>query len=354
MIVLAFGFWQQLCGTIQYLTRKSNGGKIMNGRLEKELMAEEKMRYRLSCLPLVFTEFYDTMVADGKSYTTMNNYINHCVDFMNFITCNRPNNTFYMNIKAANINHYMSTIRRRNVDGDVIRNGDDICAARWTALNTFFQFLKNTVGYIDENPMDKTNRPRIRTEHKVTYLTKDEIDNVLNEIKTTSTYKRRNRDLCLVSLALSTGLRVSAITQINIEDIDFINHSINVVEKGNKVRSISFGENLAHLIKQCIDDRELYFPNAKTNALFLSQWKRRMTTQAVRDLVEKYTNNIEGKHITPHKLRASAATNLAASGVSIQAIAKVLGHENIQTTRRYVEVLDAEANKATNVLDSLI
>lgn len=326
----------------------------MNGRLEKELNAEKKMREKLHKLPLIFTEFYDTMVADGKTYTTMNNYINHNVDFMNFITDNRPNNTFYIGVKAASINRYMSSIRRRNVDGDVIRNGDDICAARWTALNTFFQFLKNTAEYIDENPMDKTNRPRIRTEHKVTYLTKDEINEVLDEIKFQSPNKRRSRDLCLVSLALSTGLRVSAITQINIEDIDFVNHSINVVEKGNKVRSINFGGNLEHLIRQCITDRELYFPNAETNALFLSQWKRRMTTQAVRDLVEKYTSNIEGKHITPHKLRASAATNLAASGVSIQAIAKVLGHENIQTTRRYVEVLDSEANAATNILDNLI
>ena len=326
----------------------------MNGRLEKELMAEERMKNKLRELPFIFTEFYDTMVADGKSYTTMNNYINHSVDFMNFITNNRPNNTFYKEIKAAHINRYMSSIRRRDVNGDVVRNGDDICAARWTALNTFFQFLKNTVEYIDENPMDKTNRPRIRTEHKVTYLTKDEIDYVLNEIKKTSPDRRKSRDLCLVSLALSTGLRVSAITQINIDDIDFVNYSINVVEKGNKVRSISFGENLACLIRQCIYDRDMYFPNAETNALFLSQWKRRMTTQAVRDLVGRYTANIEGKHITPHKLRASAATNLAASGVSIQAIAKVLGHENIQTTRRYVEVLDAEANKATSVLDNLI
>ena len=153
---------------------------------------------------------------------------------------------------------------------------------------------------------------------------------------------------------LSTGLRVSAVTQINIEDVDLENNTIKVIEKGNKVRTISFGNNLNALIWQCIEDREKYFPEAETNALFLSQWKRRMTTQAVRDLVSKYTEGIQGKHITPHKLRSSAATNLAASGVSIQAIAKVLGHENIQTTRRYVEVLDSEANHATNILDDLI
>lgn len=325
----------------------------MNGRLERELKAEEKMRRKLIGLPLVFTEFYDVMVADGKSYTTMNNYINHNVDFMNYITCGCHNNTFYMNIKATSINRYMTSIRRRNIDGDVVRNGDDICAARWTALNTFFQFLKD-YEYINDNPMDKTSRPKIRTEHKVTYLTKEEIDTVLNEIKMNSTTQKRSRDLCIVSLALSTGLRVSAITQINIEDVNLDNYTINVIEKGNKIRTINFGENLALLISQCIKDRNEYFSGADTNALFLSQWKRRMTTQAVRDIVTKYTVNIQGKHITPHKLRASAATNLAASGVSIQAIAKVLGHENIQTTRRYVEVLDSEANKATNILDNLI
>lgn len=325
----------------------------MNGRLEKELRAEEKMQNKLRCLPSVFAEFYSAMAADGKSYTTMQNYVNHNVDFMIYITENSPNNTFYMNVKPTKINQYMMSIRRRNINGTIVRTGDDICAARWTSLNTFFQFLKD-YGYIDDNPMERTNRPKIRTEHKVTYLTKDEINSVLDEIRMHSTEQKRSRDLCIVSLALSTGLRVSAITQINLEDINMENYTINVIEKGNKIRTINFGENLALLISQCINDRGRYFAGAETNALFLSQWKRRMTTQAVRDLVAKYTSNIQGKHITPHKLRASAATNLAASGVSIQAIAKVLGHENIQTTRRYVEVLDSEANKATNILDNLI
>lgn len=325
----------------------------MNGRLEKELKAEEKMKVRLAELPAVFTEFYYSMAADGKSYTTMQNYINHNVDFMNYVTNGRSNKTFYMDIKSTKINQYIMSIRRRDINGTIVRTGDDICAARWTSLNTFFQFLKD-FEYINDNPMERTSRPKIRTEHKVTYLTKEEIEMVLDEIKTNSTEQKRSRDLCIVSLALSTGLRVSAITQINLEDIDLENYTINVIEKGNKIRTINFGENLAVLISKCIEDRKEYFPNADTNALFLSQWKRRMTTQAIRDLVSKYTSNIQGKHITPHKLRASAATNLAASGVSIQAIAKVLGHENIQTTRRYVEVLDSEANKATNILDDLI
>lgn len=324
----------------------------MNGRLEKELKSESKMKKKLSGLPNIFTEFYYSLAGEDKSYTTLSNYISHNVDFMNYITNGERDDEFYLKVRPSDVNRYMASLRRKEVNGKVIRTGDDIRAARWTSLRAFFEFLKGD--YIEDNPLDKTKRPKINTEHKVTYLTRNEIDNVLSEIRLRSTEQKRSRDLCLVSLALSTGLRVSAITQINIEDVDLDNNTIKVVEKGNKTRIITFGNNLGALIWECIKDRDKHFPGAETNALFLSQWKRRMTTQAVRDLVAKYTKSISNKHITPHKLRASAATNLAASGVSIQAIAKVLGHENIQTTRRYVEVLESEANEATNILDSLI
>ena len=324
----------------------------MNGRLEKELQSDNRMKKKLSKLPAIFSEFYYSLEGEGKSYTTLSNYINHNVDFMNYIN-NDDKEEFYIHIKSSDINRYMASLRHKEVNGNIVRIGDDIRAARWTSLKAFFDFLKNN-NYIEENPLDKTNRPKIKTEHKVTYLARNEIDAVLNEIRLHASKQKKSRDLCMVSLMLSTGLRVSAVTQINIEDVDLETNTIKVVEKGNKIRTINFGNNLNELLWQCIEDREKYFAGSQTNALFLSQWKRRMTTQAVRDLVAKYTENIQGKHITPHKLRASAATNLAASGVSIQAIAKVLGHENIQTTRRYVEVLDEEANQATNILDNLI
>lgn len=325
----------------------------MNGRLEQELKYATKITNKLAELPDVFTEYYYYLEAEGKSYTTLMNYISHNADFMNYFCTNGRDNEFYLRVTPTDVNRYMASIRHKEVNNKIVRVGDDIRAARWTSLNVFFAFLKNN-NYIKENPLDKTNRPKIKTEHKVTYLTKQEINNVLDEIRLTSTKRKRSRDLCLVSLALSTGLRVSAIIQINVEDVDLENNVIKVVEKGNKVRTINFGNNLGELLYQCIQDREKCFKGAETNALFLSQWKKRMTSQAVRDLVSKYTKNTTHKHITPHKLRASAATNLAASGVSIQAIAKVLGHENIQTTRRYVEVLETESKLATDVLDSFI
>ena len=212
----------------------------MNGRLEKELRAKEKMENKLASLPPVFKEFYYFLDAEGKSYTTLNNYINHNIDFMNYIDSHCQNGTFYSDVRASHVNQYMASIRHKEINGEVRRTGDEIRAARWTSINAFFCFLKSN-DYIDENPLEKTNRPKIKTEHKVTYLAKKEINAVLKEVKTKATKKKLCRDLCLMSLALSTGLRVSAITQINIDDINFENNTIKVIEKGDKTRYINFG-----------------------------------------------------------------------------------------------------------------
>jgi site-specific recombinase XerD len=247
----------------------------------------------------------------------------------------------------------MSSIRLKEVNGEMKRTGDEIRAARWTSINAFFNFLKS-YDYIVDNPLEKTNRPKIKTEHKVTYLSKKEINIVLREVRNKATDKKLSRDLCLMSLALSTGLRVSAITQINVDDINFENKTIKVIEKGDKTRYINFGDNLKGLIVECIEDREKSFSNITTDALFVSQWGKRMTTQAVRDLVTKYTAVIKGKHITPHKLRASTAMNLHGSGVDLLTIASILGHENVTTTQRYTQAYDDKKADAAKILDELI
>jgi site-specific recombinase XerD len=97
----------------------------------------------------------------------------------------------------------------------------------------------------------------------------------------------------------------------------------------------------------------MYFGGEKTGPLFISQKKNRMSVDSVQSLVKKYTDHLP-KHITPHKLRSSAAMNLHGSGVDVLTIASILGHENITTTQRYVKAYDESKKAATNVLDSLI
>ena len=302
-------------------------------------------------LPKVFMDFYDDMRGDRKSFTTIDTYTNYVASFMNYITDNNLEEDFYKKVTTSMIKQYLVSLQTRDIDGQTVRTGDDIQATRWSALNTFFIFLVNN-DYIKENPMSKTKRPKIRTEHKVTYLTQEEIQEVFKNIKESAGVKLLNRDLALISLFISTGLRNSALTQINIEDVDFFNNTIKVVEKGSKVRNIQFGTNMRALLLSWLKDRELYFSDANTNALFISQLKERISIQTIGQLVEKYTKTIEGKHITPHKLRATACTLMSTQGVPIQVIKEMVGHENIQTTTRYVGVLEREKENATNILDN--
>ena len=324
----------------------------MNGRLEKEIRSKEKMQFKLYELPEIFEEFYVYLNGDRKSYTTIERYINYVQDFMLYITKGKPNNSFYKDITPTAIKRYISSLETQNKNGEIVRLGDEIQATRWSALNTFFNFLTEE-DYIMVNPMTKTKRPKVKTKHKVTYLTPEEIQFVLNKIEKEGRYKLKNRDLCIVALGLSTGLRVSAIVQINIEDINFTTNKIKVIEKGNVTREVDIGNNMRGLLLNWIKDRELYFDVQDNPALFVSQHNKRMCTDAVRDLITKYTADLS-KHITPHKLRSSAAMNLYSSGVGILSIASILGHENITTTQRYTSAYDEEKENATNILDSLI
>lgn len=323
----------------------------MAGRIEKENKAREKMQKKLNALPEIFTLFYDWMDARDKTHTTINNYINHNVDFMKFVTKGKKNDRFYKSVTDTDIERYMVFIKRKTVDGEEIEVGDDIRAARWSSLNTFFKFLSQKK-YIDNNPMLQTERPKIRTEHQVTFMTKNEIKSVFDRIEKESRPMVKNRDMCIVAVGLTTGLRVSAIVNIDVEDINFRDNTIKVIEKGRKTRYIPFADNLRNALLVWLKDREIYFDGQETGPLFISQKKNRMSVDSVQDIVKKYTGHLP-KHITPHKLRSSAAMSLYSKGVGILTIASVLGHENVATTQRYTSAFDEEQEKATNILDNM-
>lgn len=324
----------------------------MNGRIEKEIEAKAKMEKKLSKLPNIFTAFYNWMDARDKTYTTMNNYINHVVDFMKFYTKGRSDEDFYLNVTDEDIERYMTYIKRKSARGKDTEVGDDIRAARWSSLNTFYKFLMQKK-YIKENPMAQTERPKIRTQHSVTYMTPKEIQSIFNRIEKEGRPMTKNRDRCIIALGLGTGLRVSAIVNINVEDIDFKTNNIRVIEKGRKVREVSFSNHLRKALLIWLDDRARLFGGGETGPLFISQKKNRMSVDSVQGVVKKYTSHLD-KHITPHKLRSSAAMNLYSAGIGIMTIASILGHENITTTQRYTEAYDAEVQSATSILDNFI
>lgn len=324
----------------------------MKGRLEKESAAREKMAKKLEQLPAIFTSFYNWMDAREKSFTTMDNYINHSVEFMNFYTKGKKNDKFYETVTDDDIERYMTSIRRKTIDGEEIVVGDGIRAAKWSSLNTFFKFLSHKK-YIANNPMLLTERPRIRTKNTVTYMTPKEIESVFKRITEEARPMVKNRDMCIIAMGLGTGLRVSAMVNIDVEDIDFRTNSIRVIEKGRKTRDIVIQSSLRNLLLVWLKDRELFFNGEETGPLFISQLKTRLSVDSVEELVRKYTDHLP-KKITPHKLRSSAAMNLHGAGVDILTIASILGHENVATTQRYTRAYDEDKTNASKILDGLI
>ena len=324
----------------------------MNGKLEQENKIKDKIKEKLDMLPSIFTEFYNYMDADQKSYASIKHYIEYVSDFMDAVATEEHKNDFYKYVTVPEIREYIVSLRRRTEKGKEIKNSDSIQATRWSALNTFFNFLVMD-DYIDVNPMMKTKRPKNRTDKPIVYLEEEEINGVLDKIKSESKPQFVNRDLAIVTLGIVTGMRVGALVQTNVEDIDFMNNTIHVIEKGGKERYLKFGTNARNILSAWLIDRATYFGDAETNALFISQWRRRITDEGVRKLINKYADGINGKHITAHTMRKSTATNLAKAGVDIQTIADILNHQNIQTTRRYAAVLNENKQKATNALDEM-
>jgi integrase/recombinase XerC len=324
----------------------------VTGRLEKEQQFYNKMDKKLQDLPAIFREYYTSMRAGRKSYTTIGVYINNILHFARFVCGDEIPEKFYADIKPSDVENYIISLETRQTKDGYKRMGDDILQTRWTTLNTFFEWLVKR-GYVESNPISVVDRPKNNTEHKVTYLTKIEINKLFRAIDKNPNKIMALRDRTIISLALATALRVSALVNINIEDIDFENGVIHVIEKRQKVRGIRIGENIKDQLRAWIDVRNESYKYAEGTALFLSQKQGRISVDAVSEMLEKYCEIAGIKRITPHKLRASAACALAKAGVPVKAIAAQLGHAQIQTSMKYIDVFNEDVEKTKNVLDNL-
>ena len=324
----------------------------ITGRLEKETQFYEKMKEKLKSMPKIINEYCTSMRANRRSYTTVEVYINNILHFARFIGDGNITEDFYKNITASDVENYMISLETRNTANGVKRTGDAILQNRWSALNTFFDWCIKR-GYVDKNPMITVSRPKNNTEHKVTYLTKIEINKLLKAVDKNPDDTLRRRDKTLISLALSTALRVSALVNINVDDIDFENNVVKVIEKRQKIREIPIGDNTKVMLKEWVQFREYRYEDIDSPALFFSKNYDRLSVDGVALMLEKYCDWAGIKRITPHKLRSTAACALAKAGVPVKAIAQQLGHNQIATTMKYVDVFNEDREKTKGVLDNL-
>ena len=324
----------------------------MSGRYEKEKKFEDRITEKLKTSPKIITDYYYHLTGAGRSPMTSYNYLINVMSFLEFIYKDNIPDDFYKRIKAVDINKYIASLRTREVNGKTERTSDSFRAVQWSSLNSFFQFL--IPEHIKENPVAYTNRPKMKDKPNVTYLTSEEITALLKYVEFNANDRLVNRDLCWLKLGFSTGLRVSAILQIDIDDIDFENNQIKVTEKGDYDEYVMFGENLKDQLQACIRDRKYICSEADTNALFISQVGKRLSVDMLSKLLKQYASNVTKKKVTPHVMRHSCATNLYEKTGDIYLCSKQLNHKNVATTMRYAEISKEKQREATNILDNLI
>lgn len=214
-----------------------------------------------------------------------------------------------------------------------------------SALNTYFNFLKLR-HVIEENPVEFVERVGTESvEQHTDYLTEDEYKKLLQTITTKLPRTKQDnfeltskRDVLLVGLMIQTGLRISEVLALKVNQIDTEQRKIKVLGKGKKLRTVSFTSDILTLLEAYIDVRNT-LDIKDTDILFLSRNGRKMNRQNVGENLKKYCDRagIE-KNIHPHCLRHTALTQMGESGLSVAKVQAIAGHTSPTTTSRYLHV----------------
>lgn len=206
------------------------------------------------------------------------------------------------------------------------------------SIRAFYQFLvKNKK--IKNNPTNNIKAPKV--EKKVpSVLTAKEVELLLDQPKDVDL--KGTRDKAMLEFAYATGMRVTEIISLNIEDVN-VEESFVVCHTGSKQRKIPLGSISLKALKEYIEDaRPILIRDEKVNALFVNINGQRLTRQGFWKIVKYYKEQAHiTKDITPHVLRHSFATHLLQNGADLKAIQTMLGHSDISSTQVYMQFQDS-------------
>lgn len=263
-------------------------------------------------------------------------------------------------IGREDVEEYMEYLSLYLRDGQEITNDERGKSRKLASLRSFYNyFYKNEM--IQTNPPSLVPMPKLH-EKEIVRLDPNEVAILLDQVEDGSKLtanqlrfheKTKVRDLALLTLLLGTGIRVSECVGLNIYDVDFNNLGIKVRRKGGYEDIVYFGEEVEQALSDYLQQRNHIIANqGHEDALFLSIQNRRITVRAVENLVKKYASLVTGlKKITPHKLRSTYGTTLYQETGDIYLVADVLGHKDVNTTRKhYAAMQDENKRKAAKTI----
>jgi site-specific recombinase XerD len=261
-------------------------------------------------------------------------------------------------LTPKDLEKYMEYLKYYEKDNGEHLNQTEGIMRKISTLRTFYNYFYRRE-LITYNPSALIEMPK-KHDKVIVHLDPDEVAILLDSIdsgenltKKQKAYhaRTRKRDLAMIMLMLGTGIRVSECVGIDMKDVDLKNCGIKIHRKGGKEVIIYFGDEVEEVLENYLEERKhIMACMGHEDALFLSMQKKRISVRSVEILVKKYTQlAVQLKKITPHKLRSTYGTSLYQETGDIYLVADVLGHKDVNTTRRhYAAIGDDKRRNARN------
>lgn len=304
-------------------------------------------------LTKLIDSFVDYLTAEkGYSDNTCRAYARDLNDFLNYFVANRrmvtaasdqggeagnrkDDPTFKSDdieqVSALVIRSYLGFLHKQQITKTSI-------SRKISAIRSFFKYLEKH-GVVGENPALSVVAPKLEKSIP-TYLTVDEVFHLLDSIETKTLSGKRNR--AIFELLYSTGIRVSELVGLNVEDVDFERRIVRVKGKGAVERIIPFGEKALSAIRDYRENlygNRSHAPDIWKGPLFLNKNGGRLTDRSVaRILNDSAIKANLSMPISPHDLRHTFATHLLDAGLDLRMVQEMLGHRSLSTTQKYTHV----------------
>lgn len=329
----------------------------------------EKMRAVLSTLPPFCKDFFRGI----EEYTSARTRLAYAYDirlFFEFLHTKNPicekmeiinyPLTLLDDIKRSDIEEYLEYISLYKKDGHDITNDERGKSRKLASLRSFYNYYFETE-LIKTNPAALVPLPK-RHEKEIIRLEPNEVAILLDQVEDGTKLTKKEleyhkktklRDIALLTLLLGTGIRVSECVGLNLTDVNFDDGGIKIRRKGGYEAIIYFGEEVETALLDYLEERNRIIPcEGHENAFFLSLQNKRIAVRSVENLVKKYASRVTTlKKITPHKLRSTYGTSLYRETGDIYLVADVLGHKDVNTTKKHYAALEDERRrKAANVV----
>ena len=275
----------------------------------------------------------DLEYANNYSKNTISSYNSDLLIFSNFI------NKDLNKISTSDIRKFIKYLSDKK---------DKTLARYLTTLRMFYDFMIKKK-YMTVSPMDGISSPKL-SKHLPDVLDIEEVDKLL-DFKTDTNFAYRDR--CILELLYSSGLRISELVSLKLENININESFVKVMGKGSKERVVPFNDITTNYLDEYIKNiRPNMLKGVATDYLFLNNHGKNITRQAVFKMLKKRAGEAGiKKNISPHTLRHSFATHLLLGGADIRFIQELLGHENIATTEIYTHIALETLQKDYNELN---